>query len=417
MHFSDSQHWPRSIPAKIGNGGTNRIRSGFTLLETLGVVLILSMLTALVVSWPLKWITQHRRQSEIHRLESFEEAIRHQIMSRKQLPGTMDWAQRVAEASNHTLQEVTHNSTDQPRFWVMDPSFISDQLPQTTHQHPYDIPIHGLASRPKSPRVLLLSTLGTPPPASFLDTITAAEGVDAAWFDAIWGQESRELAASWPEWKPNQYDDLCIHRMNLGDMFVPLVLNNISPQSGFYAIESAEHTGQPLPFPEAQRQELPSTPLIEGDLVTTPLYGTSQTSYHLRGTLIEFYHHDQGTFIPFAHDVLKKPSSFFYEANRWRAHFEGVEIQYPEGNNLEKVAELFVNVPTNPRVDDLVQVGLTDITNQLTYDYILLFFQQYLAWAEDGFPAINPTATLPSTANALEAMIGELLDLQDAGKN
>lgn len=393
----------------------NHAQHAFTMLETISVIMLLSLLSLWIASHTLQSIQRSHVESELNMLQALEETMRLSILSTKQIPGPLNWHARLAASGEQSESDILMTPHQTKRYVIFHPHFFSSQVGPQAPPLPFAMPREGMTQRPEKPRCMIISSTGAALPESFLANMGEDGAVSAEWFEWLWSHTNQALAESWQDWANSQHEQLCIQRINLDDLFVPLILNNTDSGPAFFAIESAAYSGQGLPFPDDQILVLDPSELNDGNLTVNPLFGRTQSAYYLKGSLIEFYHQEGEALIPHAHKVLQQPSTFYYEVNRWRSHFEGVEIHYPEGNNMERIANLFLSVPTNPRVDDLVQWGLSNITNQMAMDYMLSFLEEYEIWASSGYPSINPQDPLPQTANILQAILGELLDLQESG--
>src|SRR5205823_4391806 len=98
---------------------------------------------------------------------------------------------------------------------------------------------------PVSPRLMILSSISAPLPASVVSGVGLSSGAYA--FNNIWDSTEGTVPAGWT-WA-GKGDDLKVQRLNLDDLFIQLSLNNANTNTspGKYSIEGVGPNTVPNP--------------------------------------------------------------------------------------------------------------------------------------------------------------------------
>ena len=201
-----------------------KIRSlGFTLLEMMGVIAIMSILASVMAPSIFKAIDDTFSSAEEENLASLESSLRAYIETSHQIPddATAAWVAAISNYSNLNSNAIEYNRRDFRRAIYFDPRFFTSTdtafsgYTQTT----------GLNSAPVSPRAMIVSDLTANAPNA--PTSTTA-------FDDIWNQTGSATLL--------ENEKVKVHRMYLGDLFTHIVLTNSNAQQSAYSLDSGSNT-------------------------------------------------------------------------------------------------------------------------------------------------------------------------------
>ena len=202
---------------------------GFTLLELMGVLAILGILSSMLVPNVLRAIDRAAVRAEAATVQQLGEQIRLHFRTENTLPPPASWAMSLATYADLSSLDVATNARGISRVYLQDP-----------------------ATTP-SRRVMLLSVMRTGlalPPA---DAITRA-----AQFEALWQTPDGMVpdSTSWSGWSAwssvaAAADYLLIERINLAAEYdaagrtFTLSLNNRSQTTASYSLTTADGTTGP----------------------------------------------------------------------------------------------------------------------------------------------------------------------------
>lgn len=198
---------------------------GFSLIELIGVLAIMSILASIILPNMLKRIDIANADAEASNLVSLATELEQYITSQFKIPTATTWTSAIASVSALPLDDVRQNKNGFSRGFYVDPKFFTATDTVFTGYNQTT----GLSTTPVSPRIMLISNLkGNTPPAP-----TTSTG-----FDAIWNQTP---AASILE-----SDSLKIHRLYLGHIFYPVLLLNSSTRIPFYQLNTSPAISLPV---------------------------------------------------------------------------------------------------------------------------------------------------------------------------
>ncbi len=192
-----------------------RQTTGFTLMELIGVMAIMAILSAALAPSVFDLINDAYADQEIENLETLAANLETYLQQTKTLPSSNRnvWSAALANVSDLPVERVLRNRRGFLRTLYFDPRFLTTGdsnfggFTQST----------GLAIAPPSPRVMLISDLNGNAPQPSMST---------AVFDAIWNQDAGATVI--------ESSDLQIVRLNLGDHFHRVTLvNSATSQAGF----------------------------------------------------------------------------------------------------------------------------------------------------------------------------------------
>jgi len=200
-------------------------QGGFSLIELIGVLAIMSILASIILPNMLKRMDIANADAEAHNLVSLASELEQYITTQFSIPSSNTWASAVASVSALPINEVSNNPYGFKRGFYVDPKFFTaTDLVFAGYQQ-----TAGLLTAPVSPRIILVSDLkgdALPAPTS------------SAAFDAIWNQTAAANVL--------ESDSLKIHRIYLGHVFHPVLLLNSSTRIPSYQLNA--QAAKPLPI-------------------------------------------------------------------------------------------------------------------------------------------------------------------------
>jgi type II secretory pathway pseudopilin PulG len=263
------------------------------MIETVGVLAIIAILATVIFSATVRHLDFAASNLESTNLVSFANALQTSAMRYRYIPGPIpgptgstNWVQMIATELGMNPAMVSTNARNSRRVLLTDPN--------NTIALPYAQTNTGTGSiLPPTARLLILSTLGPPFPASLADGPTGD-------FNTIWTTPDGTLpavSASNPlySWR-GKGDDLKVQRLDLSGLFVHLVLWNYVAANhlGLYQI------GQLTPS-------------------VVPLAGVN--SFFLKSTILSLLYDRNsmgGQFVDQVDQILNRDAEFFYIPPVWR---------------------------------------------------------------------------------------------------
>ena len=199
---------------------------GFSLIELIGVLAIMSILASIILPNMLKRMDIANADAEASNLVSLASDLEQYITNQFTIPSASTWASAIASVSALPINEVSNNKYGFKRGFYVDPKFFTNaDMVFTGYQQ-----TTGLLTPPVNPRIIIVSNLKG-------DALPAPTSSSA--FDAIWNQTSSANVL--------ESDTLKIHRIYLGHLFHPVLLLNSSMR-----IPSYQLNAQPIkPLPVA----------------------------------------------------------------------------------------------------------------------------------------------------------------------
>jgi type II secretory pathway pseudopilin PulG len=379
---------------------------GFTMIEMIGVLAVLAILATIIISATPRQLDIAAGNLESTNLVNYANALQNSILRNRYIPGTSDVTNAIATELGMDVKDVSINARYNTRAFLFDPDFQfytnRDLTTPLVHGgQPWQQNIggaflvpaggaYGAGSNnpPQKPRIIILSSLTKALPSG-LGTMTAND------FDQIWGAADGTVpgAAPFSTWT-GAGDDLKIQRLNLGPLFVHLILYNYnapSPGLGQYTTDS----------------DRPGATIMQ---VTNSNYGVD--TYFLRGTMLGLLKSTNLSSTLDSNQILTRDTSFAYVQDIWRSSInlgEGIDPNAALfGKSLWAVAQTFQASPYNTNA-----VGAPKVTPPTVVTNIFLYMSNYVNWAALGFPYGNNIATSPSnvTRAAQNAMVLSLYNL------
>lgn len=197
------------VPRVPGRAG------GFSLLELIGVLSIMAILTSLVAPAALRQLRNAEQRAEAETLSSLGRAMEEAILDRKVLPGTNDWPVLVSRYLDQSAQSLVNSRSGATRYLIYHPA--SAIRPQGEARVQTASGFQNLA--PGADRLLLVSILQDDFPAGVNLGLTAS-------FEALWNTLPHQRPAGWSAEMLPDPDDLQIARIDLSRLLHRLVVNN-----------------------------------------------------------------------------------------------------------------------------------------------------------------------------------------------
>ncbi|MDX8413745.1 MAG: type II secretion system protein [Mariprofundales bacterium] len=195
---------------------------GFTLIEIIGVLAVMSIMAATIAPSAIQMITAGKQSAEDSAMAAIADALRLHVLNNKKIPSQTTWASDLSALLNTAPSKVTTNDSNGARIYLYPDNFVSTGNSLAYDQYAKiaaDVTAGSISNLPtaplSNPRVMVISNLnpGTP--------LTQASGqLAATTFDNIWNQSGNFPA------ELTENDNLKIARINLSDTFESLVLNN-----------------------------------------------------------------------------------------------------------------------------------------------------------------------------------------------
>jgi prepilin-type N-terminal cleavage/methylation domain-containing protein len=339
--------------------------SGFSLLELVGVMTVMSILASVLMPSMIKQLHLAATEREDQDLRQISRALQQNILRTKRIPDEDSWAEAVAGELARNPQEVLTNVAHGPRVYLIDPAL---RIGAADSGLPYEQGEQG-SIKPVSPRLLIVSSLN---PSK---TLPVASGVvDADTFTNLWNASSGAAPTGWTDWQ-NSAQDLRIERLNLEPLFERLILNNLTVgPSPYYAIDGGESVS------------------VSADGID---------AYFLRGSHLSLRTaSDEAD----SDQLLLKSGAYCFSDGAWQRRVSSAG----PGNEAYFATNLLSGATTNPLAD-------AGSTTAEVIDAMTDYMNAYVAWDEAGFPGLG-TSTLSDVQNAqatLATLAAGLIDRSD----
>ncbi len=198
---------------------TRKVSCGFTLIEMIGVMAIMAILSASIVPNVINQVVQAKADQEVINLKTLAENLQGYIKKNKTIPalGNVAWSTAAASMSDMPINKVALNERNFSRGYYVDPQFFST----TDSTFPGYNQQNGLSSPPVSPRIMLVSNMNADAPP--MPTTSAT-------FSAIWNQSKAAALI--------ESDTIKIVRLNLKSLFQRVTIINEKTNQAAYQLES-----------------------------------------------------------------------------------------------------------------------------------------------------------------------------------
>lgn len=310
--------------------------AAWSLIEMIGVIAIIAVLSLAIAPALMKQITQANKEAETKMLERLADGLQRSILREHYIPGSSDFAQAIARELGLDQASVLYNRAGQQRVYLIHPGMRIG--PNGNSSLPFRQGWQG-SVEPVNARVMLISSLSVPLPAGIQSGPAAS--VDA--FENIWNTAEGNVPSGWTGWGGDGAL-LIIRRINLGLLFVQVALSNNSPDTGRFAIDS-------------------DTVAHQAPLRTWYLMNTKLTLYGSNAS---------------PQEIVRDPVSYVYDNGVWRGKpFTTRDPRRLSGADLQAAYDLFMASPENPNG----KATKIEVVSAMTNFMIL-----YTNWAAHNFP-------------------------------
>ncbi len=343
-----------------------RAQTAFSMIELVGVLAVMAILAAALVPALIRTMDRQAREQEGKALTQIREGLRRQILRSRQIPGGSVFAPAVATELGWTSTGVLTNARGLRRVYLLNPA-ITNALPI-----PYTQSVWGVTlPLPDTLKAVLLSSVGAELPTNLVNGLATT----AAAFTNVWNTAPGAVPAGWT-WN-GEGDDLRIERLDLGSVFVPLLLN--------YDTWTVHLTNRGrFTIDQSTTNALPSSLMV---------YGAA----YIRGTMLGLHGHNGTTGTLQTSEVLSEPVTFVYVLNTWRSQlFPRLGSRPVEGLDLQAAHDLFLAAPWNVNAKGSPAVTQANVVNDL-----INYMRGYTNWAYGGFTS-SGQKTVSSAQNTLD---------------
>jgi hypothetical protein len=339
-----------SLPTPRSHPTRQRQTAGFSLIELLGALTILTILALALGPVLVREYDRHARERETKSLEALASGLRSHILRTRTIPSHTQYPQAVATEIGMQISEVVLNHRRLPRVLLIDPA-VTNVIPI-----PYTQNFRGLTnSIPLSLGMVLVSSVSAPLPSGLVSGFASS----SASFNAIWSAAENTVPAGW-SWS-GRGEDLRIIRINLGTLFVPLALNYDTITMG------AANRGR-FSVDGSSTNVLPTTPTF--------------VSNYLISSVLGLHHHAGSADTIQAQIVLQVPTSFTYQGAAWRGQAFLTRGAAPTSAiDLQTAHDYFVSSPNNNQAQ-----GSPPVTPEAVANAISEFMQAFVDWRDSGYP-------------------------------
>lgn len=204
-------------------------RRGWTLVELIGVLAIIAILSFVVAANVIERIKAARREAERENLKRIAELLIESVLRAHVLPSSTGWIDLVASNTDLSAPQIAANKLGLARVLIPDPTMVVGAAQGGGLPLPYVQASEG-SVRPKNVRYVLISSTWQPLPE-----------MSSSLFQELWNLVDGSVPSSWPaEWQGHG-SDLHIQKIDLTPLFCRFVVNNLDPaQSAQWRVEVAE---------------------------------------------------------------------------------------------------------------------------------------------------------------------------------
>ncbi len=311
-------------------------RSGFSLMETIGVLAIIAICVGIMVPPILTKIFDAHRVAEGNDLYNISEVLKEEILDKKYIPSTNDWASFISQRLGLPPEKINKSI----RIMVVDPML---QISSPTGKFPYTQTTNGTLF-PKQTRIMFLSNLSINPNSLSVPTDFVT---DASKFQLVWDTPELSIPPFFGSAWIGKGKYLKIQRMDIASLFYRLVIQVRGSGGAYISIDGSQ------PF-------------------ATP----STNKFYFKGTVVGLYD-KTGTKL-LEQEVLDDDTLYIFDGLNWSTDAGDIA----NSNDVEAIGQIvdnFFKTPTNPeaKFGSVQKYLINDL-----YNFMLI----YTRWAADGFP-------------------------------
>jgi type II secretory pathway pseudopilin PulG len=345
------------------DAGCGRAVFAWTLIEVLGLVTVISILSAFLLPAVVRQIDKVVAEQETSILNSFSTAFQQYVMTTRTIPDQTSWASAIASKIGSSANDVLYNVRQQAqqatnsRVFLIDPSLqlgSGGGLPYT--QSNFLSGIAGSPMLPQNPRVMIVSSLGKPLPAAVTNGVYGS--VANGYFTNLWNAVERTVPSdtAWSGWT-GRAEDVIVQRVNLSPLFVRLLLNKYNTSSyGYYTVDGTDGT-------------------------TAPTSVTNVDGYFIQGSVLTLYTNAPGTSVSYATNIdtkliLNSDTSLVFEQGKWRGYIEGASTGNGAADAGDIVSRFLAATPNTNAAQTFGNAQQVIVVGDM-----LAFMSNYNIWA------------------------------------
>jgi type II secretory pathway pseudopilin PulG len=341
--------WPSGAKGDSEQRGTG----GYTLVEMVGVLAIISILAGMMIPGVVKRMDRAAYLREASDLVAVSNAVAMQVLRTKVIPAASTWSQTLPAWLDQPQSSITNNARGFARVYLIDTNGLLGTL-----SLPFTQNSSGISNAVNTARVMIVSSIARALPV-------ASGTLSAASFNDIWNTVQMMKPATWTNWNGTG-EELCVQRMNLQPLTHRLILVSRDKPPGRFAIDGS------------------AGPAI-------PVDGVGWGAYYLDGTVVDLQ--DTNGVLQ-ARQILKSDASYIFEGGAWRDQL--APIQDPltptnsPGTQFAEITRAFLDSP-------LPSVSHNSATQLGFVNFFYTYMWSYAQWA-DG----NPCFTTGNPGNATQ---------------
>ncbi|NLH72712.1 MAG: type II secretion system protein [Verrucomicrobia bacterium] len=328
----------RQVRRKVGLGG-------YTLLELVGVLAIITILGLIVTENVLEKIKQQARKTEGDNLAVAADAMRRSVVRTKSIPGAGNMPAQIAAELSLPISKILTTPFRQTRYFFMHPDFrVGTNL---TSSLPYTQTVFGSTIEPANCKALIISSVGP------LDEDLLPASMDSTTFTNLWNtSEDWDALAR----------DVKLQRIEFRDLFHRVILNNLdSSRDAPFSVESTNTL----------------TYVVAGGRFETWFIDTTALNLHLASGELQTC------------EIIREDVSYVFENGRWARYLTGGR---GTGSGVfGSLVDAFLN-------SSLYGGRKFAADQQSIVDEIYNYLWYVALWANDGFPGddkSNPRPQIP----------------------
>jgi prepilin-type N-terminal cleavage/methylation domain-containing protein len=265
---------------------------GFSLIEMVGVIAIMSIAAALITPNLARRISRSNGEKEDQALAVLADGLVRSVRATQTIPGTASWATNIAAQVGLSVNDVRYvnpSDTASARVYLIHPAFVPTNSSTTD---PLWSQGNSGASSVTNARLLIISTHKS----NLTLPVSSGRAASTTAFDNIWNWNFDATTKASPSgWGNAWYGNgeyLHVQRINLAPLFQFATFNNA-------------HHGTNYPYYQV------------GSSAATAMTATNVISaYFLEGSIMRLYF-TNGTTLQMTHS-LGNGVNFVYESSRWR---------------------------------------------------------------------------------------------------
>ncbi len=349
-----------------GGCAPRKSQRAFSLIEMIGVLAVIAILAAALAPSFVRQMDKTAGDQESAALKSFGDALQSSIMRSRYIPSATDWASRVATELGVDTTAVTDSPRRQQRFFLIDPN-----LTIAGAGLPYTQTSAGSASKPVSPRVMILSSVGTALPAGVVSGTTTAAN-----FTNIWNAADGTVPTAAPAfagWN-GAGNDLKIQRVDLSPLFIELQLSQLvsSRCCPRYSIDANNWTNA----------------IQVSDVIA------DWPGYFIQNSVLYLYNHGTNGTLD-SQQILIRDNSFYYDQDVWRGTIGGEG--FLAGVDIASVVSRYLAAYPNVHAQNGTNQQAVVVQSMINY------MDRYDDWAAAGFPSTSSPSYI-AAVNAQAAL-------------